>query len=319
MSYLINQYFYAPRQIYLNSRFATSTPDPLKNNHCYFAIETINIPNAYDNLLVSVDDAQIPVSFYAINETNNTINIGFYSHDNSLLYPDFSLNGPNRGHDPGYYVGPYMKTYTIPAGNYDAYTLSNALTILVKNDLILNSLNVSITCVYDEAVNKFIFDFRDSNTSSNYRGLWISFPDGTFGASVWGLNSGKNQDGTIRYSYSFDNPLIAPYCCDLAGSRFAFVQCPTFGTSNVNSKTGSTNQILAKIPITQDYLTIQQFVNNGYVNKIHNNKSITVIEIRILDENLNDINFNGVNWSLSMTISILGRPPEEMQMATVNV
>ena len=131
-----------------------------------------------------------------------------------------------------------------------------------------------------------------------------------------GFDDAKNQNGSVKYAYSLDRnqPLASPYCCDLAGSRFLFVQCPTFGTGNINSKTGSTNQILAKIPITQDYLTIQQYTNSGYVNKIHNSKSITVIEIKLLDENLNDINFNGVDWSLSMTISILGQPPEEIQL-----
>jgi hypothetical protein len=171
-------------------------------------------------------------------------------------------------------------------------------------------------------VNKFTFDtiiIANSNEFSLSKGLWVSFPLGTFGASVWGFDSLKSIDNSIKYVYSFDAPLIAPFCCDLAGLRFAFIQCPTFGTCNVNSKTGGTNQILAKIPITQDYLAIEQYKNNGYVNKIHNIKSLTVIEIIILDDNLNDINFNGVHWSLTMNISILGQPSEDLEISRSNI
>jgi hypothetical protein len=163
MSYSITQFFYPPRQIYLNSKFATSTPDPIKNNRCYFAIESILIPTAYDNILVSIDDAQIPVSFYAINETNNTINIGFYADDFfTVLDPDIYKNRSRWYRDPGHSIGPYMKTYTIPVGNYDAYTLSNTLTTIVNNDWDISSNHIPTTvnfiCTYDAGINKFTFD-----------------------------------------------------------------------------------------------------------------------------------------------------------------
>lgn len=42
-NYSVSQFYYPPRQIYLNSRFATSTIDPVKNNRCLFSIETIQM------------------------------------------------------------------------------------------------------------------------------------------------------------------------------------------------------------------------------------------------------------------------------------
>jgi hypothetical protein len=190
MSYQITQFYYPPRQIYLNSKFSNSTPDPIKNNRCYFSIKSIVIPAAYDNILVSIDDAQIPVSFYAINETNNTINIGFYADNMGNLDPDIYKNSRNY-RDPGLSISLYMITYIIPVGNYDAYTLSNTLTTIVNNvwDISSNYMPTSIylvICTYDAGVNKFIFDTKITANSNEYllsKGLWVSFPLGTFGAS----------------------------------------------------------------------------------------------------------------------------------------
>ena len=292
MSFICNQFWYPPRQIYLNSRFAASIPDKSKKNHCYFSIETINIPVAYDNLLVSIDDAQIPISFYSINETNNRININMGVGENEN-YTEINQD------------------FTIPVGNYDAISLSVKLMQLVNNlwqQTTNFHQNVSFLITYDGVTNKFTFKVMNSPTV-----YYLTITCYDYSYVIWGFNENSNTMG------GYDAIIVSDNTIDLAGSRFIFVQCPTFGTVNVNSKTGSTNQILAKIPITKEYLEIQQYQTSGYTNKIHNNKAITVIEIKLLDENLNDIDFNGADWSLSMTISILGRPPEDIMVPTVNI
>ena len=100
----------------------------------------------------------------------------------------------------------------------------------------------------------------------------------------------------------------------MSGSRFIFVQSPSFSTANINSKTGSTNQILAKIPITNDYLQIQQWPNDvGFQNKKTTQAlTISVIEIVLLDENLDDIDFQGGQWAVSLLVTILGESPEDL-------
>ena len=131
--------------------------------------------------------------------------------------------------------------------------------------------------------NKFSFQLKNLNGASSV--FLIKCYD--FSRIIWGFNEAANESiGGDDAVINSDNGI------DLAGSRFIFVQCPTFGTVNVNSKTGSTNQILAKIPVTNAYLEIQQYTNHGFTNKIHNNKAITVIEIILLDENLSDINIS---------------------------
>lgn len=247
----------------------------------------------YDNLLISIEDAQIPVSFYNINENNNTINFVV------RMYSPLIMG------DPDFFQ------LTIPVGNYDAYSLSLSVAKLFNDQFPY----LKMTIMYEIGTNKFSFKLQHFNIYPGFPSiigmkLTITF-DNYQCSTVWGFDPSGMEIVTIENTLTIEST----YSIDMAGSRFVFVQCPTFGTVNVNSKTGSVNQIISKIPIAEDYLSIQQYKNRGYANKIHNNKAITVIEINLLDENLNDINFNGCDWAITLTVVILGMPPEQLTVS----
>ena len=271
MSYQITQYHFPPRQLYLNSKYATLTKDDSKNSHCWFSlVDTVIIPKDYDNLLIEVQDAQIPISFFTVNTTNNT----------------FSAT---------YDLGTFIDV-VIPVGNYDAISL--AITAQSQINLAFGSA-CQIQITYNEISNKFIFT-KSSGTASSFT---LKFP--IYASTLWGFASDSTNN-------SVNNVIKSPFGVDLAGSRFLFIQCPSFNTTNINSKTGTTNQIIAKVPITQDYLQIEQYMSKGFTIKSHNSKSISVVEIIIVDDNMNEIDFNGVDWSLTMNITILGQPLEAL-------
>ena len=291
MSYSITQFFHPPRMLYLNSKFATLTADKSKNNHCWFSLqESITIPRGYNNVLLAVTDAQIPISFYTVNETNNIIGLTFQSFNSDFNIPT---------------------EIVIPYGNYDAYTLAYLVQEKINTYLRFNIdllalpwTQISVGITYDIISNKYTFKptisplATDLNLALNFKG---------FSYILWGFNDNQT-------SYDLTSTLISQNTIDLSGSRFLFIQSPSFSTHNINSKTGSTNQILAKIPITSDYLEIQQWTNDvGFQNKITTQAlTISVIEIVILDENLNDIDFQGGQWAISLSITILGESPEEL-------
>ena len=107
MSYSITQFFHPPRLLFLNSKFATLTADSGKNNHCWFSLqESITIPRGYNNILLAICDAQIPISFYTVNDTNNTLRLTFIDSYSNI---DYSTN------------------LTLSNGNYDAYTIAYTL------------------------------------------------------------------------------------------------------------------------------------------------------------------------------------------------
>ena len=171
---------------------------------------------------------------------------------------------------------------------------------------------MSIT--YDIISNKFSFNTTVLRADLDPPYIALTFSD--FSHVLWGF-----RDNQTVYNIGNDITLTSPNTIDLSGTRFLFIQCPSFSTPNINSKTGSTNQILAKIPITSDYLQIQQWTNEiDFHNKITTQAlTISVIEIVILDENLNDVDFQGGQWALSLSITILGESPEQLIASKNNI
>ena len=247
------------------------TQDSDQNSHCWFSLqESILIPRGYKNILLTIDDAQIPISFYSINKNNNTIII--------------SINGS-------------LTNIVIPDGNYDADSLGS----LLESSINLIDSNFQVAIVYNPNLNKFLF-----TPTTIYNSVTIRFP--VYSYIVWGFSNATT-------SYSLNSALISPAHVDLAGSRFLFVQTPTFGTYNINSKTGTTNQIMCKIPVTRDFLEIEQYRNiTNFANKISIHAlHISVIEVVILDEYLQPVDFNGAHWSMTMSLVILGESPEDIK------
>jgi len=117
MSYTLNT-GYPSRQIYIQSGDADHIIDGIGDRVYYFS-EILHVPT-HITMLMSIVDAQIPMSYYAINTTN------------------YTLNYTESGAD---------KTYQLTAGNTDAITLKNDLTTNLDN----------ITCTYSTITNKFTF------------------------------------------------------------------------------------------------------------------------------------------------------------------
>jgi len=107
---------------------------------------------------ISVIDAQIPVSFYTVNSTNNTFKV--------------SINN-----------GSYI-TYTIPIGNYNNYTLISALQLLLPSfTFTFNSINGVLTISSTNLI--FSLDLTTSifNTLLGFNNLIYNITSGTIIAS----------------------------------------------------------------------------------------------------------------------------------------
>jgi len=122
-------------QIHLNSRFATSYND---NNlsDCNFLLPIIEIPSQH-TIMLSVQHAVIPYSFYNINSKNNVITIQEIVDATTTI----------------------TNTLYISVGNYNAYQLASYLGTLFPNN--------RMTVTYDSIKNKFTF----INSTYNFKFL----------------------------------------------------------------------------------------------------------------------------------------------------
>jgi hypothetical protein len=128
-------------QIYMSSQNADVYKNT-NNNNVEFYLPQIEIDDIY-HIYISVANASIPISYYNVNDNNNTLN--------------YNLS-----------TGPIVNV-VIPNGNYNVNTLLTTL----------NSLLINMTVTYNQITNKYTFihatnDFTFINTSSCVYLLGIS-------------------------------------------------------------------------------------------------------------------------------------------------
>ena len=107
---------------------------------------------------VSLIDAQIPVSFYTVNSTNNTFKV--------------SINN-----------GSYI-TYTIPIGNYNNYTLISALQLLLSSfTFTFNSINGVLTISSTNLIFSLNLTLSNFNTLLGFNKIIYNITTGSIIAS----------------------------------------------------------------------------------------------------------------------------------------
>ena len=112
--------------ITLNSKYANQLNGSLLSNVVFGFTGLLQDESNIINTFITVSNAQIPVSFYTITSTNNTIN---------YTQPQIGLD----------------RTFTIPVGNYNSTSLISALRNGFQNLLALsiNKLNGKLSFFFD--------------------------------------------------------------------------------------------------------------------------------------------------------------------------
>jgi hypothetical protein len=264
MSVNINQIHLPTRQIYLNSKYATLTEDRWKRSHCWFQFqEHVSVPKSYD-LLISLTDAVIPVSWFVINENNCNLVVSFTN------------------------IG--SMTFTLPNGNYDATTIA---TLIGTTPFTVAGHTIAFLCAYQTQTNTFTFTANAPFTISQ-------------ASTIFGLSGATLTSQLVGASHVISSDI----CVDLSGTRSVFIKS-NFITHSIDSKTGGSSGILGKVNIDVAFNELQHYRNDVSYKTVIKEKIIRVIEISILDEDLNFIDFNGVDWSLTITVDIIGNSTME--------
>jgi hypothetical protein len=113
-------------QIFLNSRYATETVDGNTAN-CIYYLPVIEIPDGH-HIYLSMQNANIPYSFYSITTIDNTFSWGL--------------------------VGGPINTYYVEPGNYN-------ITQFI--DVIKNAMGASYTITYSSITSKILITHSTSN------------------------------------------------------------------------------------------------------------------------------------------------------------
>jgi hypothetical protein len=258
--------------ITLNTRYAN------KNNGTYNSDVVFN----FRGILIDEEDiissnicimnAQLPVSFYTINETNNYIRIN---------------------------IGTGYEDVFIPFGNYNANTFFTAINTAwtatpngTGNPLIitLNSANGKITFSYSSTLNiNFPLNITSSQINYSYR--------------IFGFNSNSTYTGLS---------IVAPYPLNLLGVNRLAVRSSRLAISSYNSVSLNLGITLATIPVDSPSFSLINYSNQTDLNKsLLLVKVINEIDILIVDEDNNPINFNNIDWTITLVLENIRKIPDK--------
>jgi len=208
-------------QIHLNSKFAS-----IYNNNslsdCTFNLPNIELPQQH-HIMLSIQNATIPYSFYNIDDTNN------------LIMLEQKVNDVWSGLDMYYYI---------TKGNYNAYQLAAYLTDILPLYVTYNSITNKLKFIKpDTDLNDFRFSPR--STASSILGLDSDLSYNTSYANSYTsqnvINLASKQCIYITTNYhtgSIDNVLSNKYsilcCVPIPNQPYSLISFRNTGNFRVN-------------------------------------------------------------------------------------
>jgi hypothetical protein len=203
---------------------------------------------------ITVLNAQIPVSFYIIDDT-----------DNVLYYTENSV----------------PKTITIPIGNYNGNQMVSLLntSFTANSSLVVASLNSSTGLLSFTITGGVSYTFLDTSTIKKILGFETDITSTTL--------------------------ITLPYQLNLLGKKKIFINSNNLKNSAFTSKSLSSVQTIASIPVDQPPYSMINYVSVSDLERnIIFNRSLDVLDIQIVDEDNKYINFQNIDWSITLCLTI---------------
>jgi len=214
---------------------------------------------------------------------NCQIPVSFYiidDTDNILYYTENSI----------------PKTITIPIGNYNG----NQIVTLLNTSFTANSSN--ITSSLNSSTGLLSFNITG--------GVSYTFLSTSTIKSILGFNDNISSTTLI----------ILPYQLNLLGKKKLFINSNYLRNSAFTSKSLSSVQTIATIPVDQPPYSMINYVSVSDLERnILFNRTLDIIDIQIVDEDNKYINFQNINWSITLCLTIEKNDHEKINYSLNNL
>lgn len=253
--------------ISLNSESASQYNNGTFLSNMVFSLPTL-LKDEPDTLhkQLTLANAQIPVSFYIVNYTNN-----------KFVFTTYPLGVPTDN------------TITIPVGNYNSSSLISVLT-----DLFL-----AISVVMNITISKTTGDFTFSSPSQY---LFKSTSILTTANQILGLNKASNLVPTLTTG---NYVATCPFPCNLLGIKQLMIKSNIISANNFSSSSNGQTTLIATIPVDSGAWGLVNYVDTGGSKISFNNTTLDELDILILDAETNkEINFSNTNWTMTILLHI---------------
>lgn len=250
--------------IHINSRDAYQFIDPeLSTGFNIILDETIEAQDD-EYMILSLNDASIPYSFYNIDYKNKYLNIIESQIDDTNI---FNIQ------------------IIIPEMNYNAYEFSTMIQSLLNNS---TQHNIIYTITYDKKTNKFTYLINKNNHK-------VIFNFSNFDSPY--LQMGFNKSSSITLLHN--TPLISPNSIQMFSVSSLYIRT-NLNNNNISTSTNGYNNILQKIMVNSGPNSV---INHMPINSHDNlifSKTFSTLEIRLTDSENRLIDLQGLHWELSL-------------------
>lgn len=257
------------RIIALTSKSGTLLNSSLKSNVFFQFANLFNKDPSVAYAEVGVVSAEIPVSFYTINETNNS----------------FVSNLIEGG------VGDIIKTNTIPNGNYTATTLITQFLATLAASYSANTTDPLVSLTINRSNGKLTLG-------------WVApaaFNQITFSTSPFMTLLGYVGDIELD---PINLTRIATYPLNLLGINKVYISTNNLLTYNYDSGKNGYSNILATIEVDAPPYSIILYKNQTNTYNILRNDDVNSFTIELKDDVGNYIDFNNIDWNITLALNI---------------
>ena len=241
-----------------------------KQNGSLHSIIDFEFPSLVDHqndvayVEVGCVSAEIPVSFYTINEYNDKIR--------------FLINATTYN-------------ITLLRGNYNANTLITEIVSKMKTAL-GGSSDVTL------ALNRINGKLEWTNS-----GGLDDFSLVKSGTTLWYV-LGLDDDTATYTASAGGGKITPPYPLNLLGTNNVSIRTDNLATYNYNSKQSGFSNTLANISVDASPFGILLYKNTSITYNILRVLDVNRFRISLLDDNSNPIDFNNGNWTITLALNI---------------
>lgn len=312
MSYILQSNAMSSKILYIDSRDANSyLAQKTKKNYDgedhivdltsyfqYILKEKIEVP-LNQRCLVSLNSATIPYSFYNIR--NNVNNIFYVLATN--------ISSGNAGDTT-------TKIFTIPEGNYTAYTFAEVIENVVNGTDIQDDTKgilFKFQMDYDTDLGmfKYTMERRTQDETNNKIGLEFILSNNI---NINGLTphiemgfTGKENISWILDTNGTAVSIYSQNVVDMNGSiHGVYIRTNLVSNGTLDTQSGTFSNILSRIPINvASGGIIFATPNNATHRSIVDIRSIDILTIRLTDERNRILDLNGLDFQVAISLDFI--------------
>ena len=257
------------RIIALTSKSGTLLNSSLKSNVSFQFTNLFNKDPSVAYAEVGVVSAEIPVSFYTINENNNT----------------FTTNLIEGG------VGDIIKTNIIPQGNYTATSLITQFLATLASSYSANTTDPIVSLTINRSNGKLTLGWVAP----------VAFNQIVFSTSPFMTLLGYVGDTELD---AINLTRIATYPLNLLGVNKIYISTNNLLTYNYDSGKQGFSNILATLEVDAPPYSIILYKNQTNTYNILRNDDVNSFTIELKDDVGNFIDFNNIDWNITLSLNI---------------